>query len=149
MAGGGRPRLPGRVHGRRIVRIQFRRLRDPHVHAARRRSSLRSPTAARAGGRGGMTLSPPRARALLQAMRGGRVLVLGDAMLDPFLWGKAARLSPEAPVPVVEIASETFHLGGAANVAGNVRALGGQAVVAGGIGDDGAGLRLRAALVEG
>jgi len=69
-----------------------------------------------------MTLSPARARALLAAMRGGRVLVLGDVMLDQFLWGKVARISPEAPVPVVEITAETFHLGGAANVAGNVRA---------------------------
>ncbi len=46
-----------------------------------------------------MTLSPARARALLAAMRGGRVLVLGDVMLDQFLWGKVARISPEAPVP--------------------------------------------------
>jgi D-beta-D-heptose 7-phosphate kinase/D-beta-D-heptose 1-phosphate adenosyltransferase len=100
------------------------------------------------GGRSGMTLSPARARALLKAMRGGRVLVLGDVMLDQFLWGKVARISPEAPVPVVEIASETFHLGGAANVAGNVRALGGQAVVAGIIGDDASGVRVRTALAE-
>jgi D-beta-D-heptose 7-phosphate kinase/D-beta-D-heptose 1-phosphate adenosyltransferase len=95
-----------------------------------------------------MTLSPSRARALLKAMRGGRVLVLGDVMLDQFLWGKVARISPEAPVPVVEVASETFHLGGAANVAGNVRALGGQAVVAGIVGDDASGLRVRTALAE-
>jgi D-beta-D-heptose 7-phosphate kinase/D-beta-D-heptose 1-phosphate adenosyltransferase len=95
-----------------------------------------------------MTLSSRRARALLQAMRGRRVLVLGDVMLDQFLWGKVARISPEAPVPVVEIASETFHLGGAANVAGNVRALGGEAVVAGVIGDDPAGARVRSALAE-
>jgi D-beta-D-heptose 7-phosphate kinase/D-beta-D-heptose 1-phosphate adenosyltransferase len=95
-----------------------------------------------------MTLSPSRARSLLKAMRGGRVLVLGDVMLDQFLWGRVARISPEAPVPVVEIASETFHLGGAANVAGNVRALGGQAVVAGIIGDDAPGLRVRTALAE-
>ena len=55
-------------------------------------------------------------------------------MLDEFLWGQVARISPEAPVPVVEIARQSFHLGGAANVAGNVRALGGQAVVAGVVG---------------
>jgi D-beta-D-heptose 7-phosphate kinase/D-beta-D-heptose 1-phosphate adenosyltransferase len=81
-------------------------------------------------------------------MRGRRVLVLGDVMLDQFLWGRVARISPEAPVPVVEISSETFHLGGAANVAGNVRALGGQAVVAGVVGDDAAGVRVRRALAE-
>ena len=95
-----------------------------------------------------MTLSPRRARALLRAMRGRRVLVLGDVMLDQFLWGRVARISPEAPVPVVEITSETFHLGGAANVAGNVRALGGEAVVAGVVGDDPAGARVRAALAQ-
>lgn len=95
-----------------------------------------------------MTLSAARTRSLLKAMRGRRVLVLGDVMLDQFLWGRVARLSPEAPVPVVEIASETFHLGGAANVAANVRALGGEAVVAGVVGDDDPGGRLRAALAE-
>ena len=52
-----------------------------------------------------MSLSPARTRALLRAMRGRRVLVLGDVMLDQFLWGKVARISPEAPVPVVEVAS--------------------------------------------
>jgi D-beta-D-heptose 7-phosphate kinase/D-beta-D-heptose 1-phosphate adenosyltransferase len=96
-----------------------------------------------------VSLAPRRARALLHAMRGRRVLVLGDVMLDQFLWGRVARISPEAPVPVVEISSETFHLGGAANVAGNVRALGGEAVVAGVVGDDPAGVRVRRALAEG
>ncbi len=95
-----------------------------------------------------MTSSAPGARALLRKMRGRRVLVLGDVMLDQFLWGKVTRISPEAPVPVVEIASETFHLGGAANVAANVRALGGEAIVAGIVGDDSAGARVRAALAE-
>jgi D-glycero-beta-D-manno-heptose-7-phosphate kinase len=95
-----------------------------------------------------MSLAPRRARALLRAMRGRRVLVVGDVMLDQFLWGRVARISPEAPVPVVEISSETFHLGGAANVAGNVRALGGRAVVAGVVGGDDAAARVRAALAE-
>jgi rfaE bifunctional protein kinase chain/domain len=93
-----------------------------------------------------MSLRPARARALLRSMRGQRVLVIGDVMLDQFLWGHVARISPEAPVPVVEIASESFHLGGAANVAGNLRALGGAAVVAGIVGDDDAGARVRSAL---
>jgi D-beta-D-heptose 7-phosphate kinase/D-beta-D-heptose 1-phosphate adenosyltransferase len=95
-----------------------------------------------------MSLAARRARALLEAMRGRRVLVVGDVMLDQFLWGRVARISPEAPVPVVEIASETFHLGGAANVAAGVRALGGEAVVAGVVGDDPAGTRVRTALGE-
>jgi D-beta-D-heptose 7-phosphate kinase/D-beta-D-heptose 1-phosphate adenosyltransferase len=79
-------------------------------------------------------------------MKGRRVLVVGDVMLDEFLWGRVARISPEAPVPVVEITSESFHLGGAANVAANVRSLGGQAVVAGLVGPDLTGDKLRQAL---
>jgi D-beta-D-heptose 7-phosphate kinase/D-beta-D-heptose 1-phosphate adenosyltransferase len=79
-------------------------------------------------------------------MKKRRVLVVGDVMLDEFLWGRVARISPEAPVPVVEITAQTFHLGGAANVASNVRSLGGQAAVAGVVGNDDAGRRLREAL---
>ena len=81
-------------------------------------------------------MTPPRARTLLRAMAGRRVLVLGDVMLDEFVWGRVARISPEAPVPVVEVTRESVHLGGAANVAANVRALGGQAVLCGVVGDD-------------
>jgi D-beta-D-heptose 7-phosphate kinase/D-beta-D-heptose 1-phosphate adenosyltransferase len=79
-------------------------------------------------------------------MRGARVAVLGDVMLDEFLWGKVARISPEAPVPVVEVERQSFHLGGAANVAGNLRALGGSAVLLGVVGKDAAADRLREAL---
>jgi D-glycero-beta-D-manno-heptose-7-phosphate kinase len=93
-------------------------------------------------------LTRKRAERLLGAMRGRRVLVVGDVMLDEFLWGRVARISPEAPVPVVEITSQTFHLGGAANVACNVRSLGGLAAVAGVVGRDAAGERLRDALVR-
>ena len=74
------------------------------------------------------------------------MLVLGDVMLDEFLWGKVARISPEAPVPVVEVEDQSFHLGGAGNVATNVRSLGGAAILAGVIGDDPAGERVRSAL---
>jgi D-beta-D-heptose 7-phosphate kinase/D-beta-D-heptose 1-phosphate adenosyltransferase len=81
-------------------------------------------------------------------MRGRRVLVLGDVMLDEFLWGRVARISPEAPVPVVEVTRESYLLGGAGNVAGNVRSLGGEAVVAGVVGRDAAGERLREALAR-
>ena len=95
------------------------------------------------------TLTRARAGRLLAAMAARRVLVVGDVMLDEFLWGRVARISPEAPVPVVEITAQTFHLGGAANVARNVRSLGGQASVAGVVGGDDAGRRLREALVRG
>lgn len=89
------------------------------------------------------TLTLTRSRSLLRAMRGRRVLVLGDVMLDEFLWGKVARISPEAPVPVVEIQRESFHVGGAGNVARNVRSLLGEAVLVGVVGRDAAALRLR------
>jgi D-glycero-beta-D-manno-heptose-7-phosphate kinase len=83
---------------------------------------------------------------LLKQLRGRRVLVAGDVMLDEFLWGSVSRISPEAPVPVVKVSRQSFHLGGAGNVAGNVRALGGEAVVVGVVGRDPAGERVREAL---
>jgi len=57
------------------------------------------------------------------------VLVVGDAMVDKFIWGKVSRISPEAPVPVVEVTKETATLGGAGNVASNITALGGKAYI--------------------
>jgi D-beta-D-heptose 7-phosphate kinase/D-beta-D-heptose 1-phosphate adenosyltransferase len=75
-----------------------------------------------------------------------RIVVLGDVMLDEFVWGDVTRISPEAPVPVVDIRRESVHLGGAANVLANIVALGAQACVVGVVGDDTAGGRLRASL---
>jgi D-beta-D-heptose 7-phosphate kinase/D-beta-D-heptose 1-phosphate adenosyltransferase len=80
-------------------------------------------------------------------MRGRRVFVLGDVMLDEFVWGSVSRISPEAPVPVVRVTGQSFHLGGAGNVAANLRSLGGKAVLAGAVGRDAAGERVREALV--
>ncbi len=71
-----------------------------------------------------------------------RILVVGDLMLDVFIWGEVNRISPEAPVPVVEVAEETRLLGGAANVVNNVAALGAAASIAGVIGNDEAGREL-------
>ncbi len=82
------------------------------------------------------TLSRARLKHLLDAARSARVLVIGDVMLDEFVWGKVHRISPEAPVPVVWVQSESFMPGGAANVASNIRALGGQAVSLGVVGSD-------------
>jgi D-glycero-beta-D-manno-heptose-7-phosphate kinase len=93
-------------------------------------------------------LSPARARALFKKMRGRRVIVLGDVMLDEFLWGSVVRISPEAPVPVVEVTRQSYHLGGAGNVAANVCALGGTAVLAGIVGADAAAERVRESLGE-
>lgn len=64
------------------------------------------------------------------------VLVIGDLILDHYVWGRVTRVSPEAPVPVVEITREDFHLGGAANVVNNVRSLGSRVYVAGAVGSD-------------
>ena len=80
---------------------------------------------------------------------GGRsVLVIGDAMLDHFVVGRVERISPEAPVPVVTFDAEEYRLGGAANVAHNVRAMGAGVEMVGLIGPDPEGARLRAALEE-
>jgi len=79
-------------------------------------------------------------------MRDCRIVVLGDVMLDEFIWGDVSRISPEAPVPVVEIKRESTHLGGAANVMANLLALGAQACVIGVVGEDAAAEKLRASL---
>lgn len=68
-----------------------------------------------------------------------RILVIGDVMLDQFIWGRVGRISPEAPVPVVEVDQETYMLGGAANVVHNLAALGCRTLVCGLVGDDEAG----------
>src|SRR5216110_3189073 len=93
-------------------------------------------------------LSATRARALMRGMRGRRALVLGDVMLDEFIWGRVGRISPEAPVPVVEVTGESFHVGGAGNVARNVRSLGGEAVLVGVVGRDRAAQRLEEELAQ-
>ncbi|MFH0810299.1 MAG: D-glycero-beta-D-manno-heptose-7-phosphate kinase [Pseudomonadota bacterium] len=76
------------------------------------------------------------------------ILVVGDVMLDHFIRGSVSRISPEAPVPVVEVADETFKPGGAANVASNLLALGAKVALCGLIGRDGTGERLRGLLTE-
>jgi len=83
---------------------------------------------------------------LTRAFCDRKIVVLGDVMLDEFVWGDVSRISPEAPVPVVEIRRESVHLGGAANVLANLVALGAQACVVGVVGKDTAGERLRASL---
>lgn len=75
-----------------------------------------------------------------------RVLVVGDLMLDRFVWGSVRRISPEAPVPVVHVQEEDMRPGGAGNVVTNVAALGGRVGVVGVVGSDAAGARLATAL---
>ena len=75
-------------------------------------------------------------QALVDRFAGRRLLVLGDLMLDHYLWGRCERISPEAPVPVVEVQKESSSLGGAGNVAANLTALGAEPVLVGLVGED-------------
>src|ERR1035438_8008470 len=88
-------------------------------------------------------LSCSRARQILSAASKTRVLVLGDVMLDQFIWGGVSRISPEAPVPVVDFERESFMPGGAANVARNLTALNVPTELLGVIGHDDAANRLK------
>lgn len=82
-------------------------------------------------------------RSRISRFSGRRVAVLGDVMLDRYLWGHVERISPEAPVPVVEIERETTSLGGAGNVAVNLSSLGAQPVLIAAVGEDAIGAELR------
>jgi rfaE bifunctional protein kinase chain/domain len=84
----------------------------------------------------------------LERLPGVRVLTIGDLMLDEYVWGRVSRISPEAPVPVVEVEGRSHVPGGAANVASGVVALGGTASLGGVVGDDEHGRQLREALAE-
>ncbi len=88
-------------------------------------------------------LTKNRVTEILRALRERNVVVLGDVMLDEFVWGDVTRISPEAPVPVVDVRRESIHLGGAANVLANLIALGARGSVVGVVGNDDAGKRLR------
>jgi D-glycero-beta-D-manno-heptose-7-phosphate kinase len=88
-------------------------------------------------------LTVSRVRKLLEAARQTRILVLGDVMLDQFLWGRVARISPEAPVPVVEFERESFMPGGAANVARNLADLDAPTDLFGVVGQDDAAKKLK------
>src|SRR5919112_1548151 len=91
-------------------------------------------------------ITPERAAELAARARERTVLVFGDVMLDEFVWGDVTRISPEAPVPVVDIKRESVRLGGAANVLANLRALGLCASIVGVVGADRAAERVRAEL---
>jgi len=94
------------------------------------------------------TLGAARVRALLAAAACRRILVVGDVMLDQFVWGEVSRISPEAPVPVIDFERESFMPGGAANVARNLTALGVQTELFSVVGRDDPGARLRRLLEE-
>ncbi len=92
--------------------------------------------------------SENRLKAIFENFAGKKVLVLGDLMLDRYLWGEVSRISPEAPVPVVEITREFSRLGGAANVGNNIRSLGGTPFLVGVIGQDNMGKEVLTLLQE-
>jgi D-beta-D-heptose 7-phosphate kinase/D-beta-D-heptose 1-phosphate adenosyltransferase len=89
-----------------------------------------------------MRLTTETAKSILDSIQDQRVLVLGDVMLDEYIFGEVSRISPEAPVPIVRITGERWTLGGAANVASNLKALGADPLLVGVIGNDEAGARV-------
>jgi rfaE bifunctional protein kinase chain/domain len=98
-----------------------------------------------------MTHPPPLSRdrllLLIDRMKSSRVVVIGDIMIDRYLYGDTDRLSPEAPVPVVTVRDRTAKLGGAANVAANVASMGASCLLVGTVGDDADGAAIRQELV--
>jgi D-beta-D-heptose 7-phosphate kinase/D-beta-D-heptose 1-phosphate adenosyltransferase len=94
------------------------------------------------------TIKKKRAEQILTTASERRIVVLGDVMLDEFIWGDVSRISPEAPVPVVDVKRESTHLGGAANVLANLLSLGADGCVVGIIGNDYAADRIRLSLKE-
>jgi rfaE bifunctional protein kinase chain/domain len=95
-----------------------------------------------------VTFTHSRLQTLFENLAGKRVAVVGDLMLDRYFWGSVARISPEAPVPVVEVESESTRLGGAANVANNIASLGGTPVLVGVVGQDDSGRALTSIVAE-
>jgi rfaE bifunctional protein kinase chain/domain len=89
-----------------------------------------------------------RVETIFAAFPSKTILLVGDVMLDAFIWGKVARISPEAPVPVVEILRETHRLGGSTNVAANISALGGVPIPIGVVGRDTAAQHIEELLLE-
>ncbi len=86
--------------------------------------------------------------AIFRRFKESAVLVVGDIILDEFIWGKVDRISPEAPVPVVMVKNETQLLGGAANVVNNIRSLGGKVSLSGLVGGDERGRKILNILEE-
>lgn len=84
-----------------------------------------------------------RLKRTVDSFSSSSVLVVGDIMLDQFVWGEVSRISPEAPVPVVNVQKETFLLGGAANVANNLRSLGAGTMLSGIVGEDSFGEKIQ------
>src|SRR5579864_6235423 len=93
-------------------------------------------------------LSQTKLESLSNAFSKARIAVIGDLMLDRYLFGTVSRLSPEAPVPILDIYKDEWRLGGAANVANNIHTLGSNALLIGVVGDDSKGSRIRKMLED-
>jgi D-beta-D-heptose 7-phosphate kinase/D-beta-D-heptose 1-phosphate adenosyltransferase len=87
-------------------------------------------------------ISSRKLTSLLRRFSSTKILVLGDLILDHYIWGTVNRISPEAPVPVVQVSSESYRMGGAANVYHNILTLGGQVELCGVLGHDAEGKRM-------
>ena len=85
-----------------------------------------------------VNITSSRLEAIQNGFANKRIAVVGDLMLDRYFWGTVSRISPEAPVPIVEVDEESTRLGGAANVANNIASLGGIPLLIGVVGKDGA-----------
>lgn len=95
-----------------------------------------------------ISISVYRFRDLIRHVKGMRFAIIGDIMLDRYLWGSVNRISPEAPVPIVDIESESSRLGGAANVANNIEALGATPFLIGVVGSDSPGQTIKQLMEE-
>jgi rfaE bifunctional protein kinase chain/domain len=93
-------------------------------------------------------LTAERVEEIVRNLQGKTIAVIGDLMLDRYFWGSVSRISPEAPVPVIDIEHETFHPGGAANVAHNLRSLGISPILCGVVGRDREGEILRNSAID-
>ncbi len=93
-------------------------------------------------------LTKKRALEIISNFSRSGVLVVGDVMVDHFIWGNVSRISPEAPVPVVDVQKDSILLGGCANVLNNIYAMGGKAYIAGVIGSDNIGKQMLSELRE-
>ena len=89
-----------------------------------------------------MSIKPERIEKIIANIGKAKILILGDIMLDEYLYGDVGRISPEAPVPVVDIKEERLKLGGAANVANNISTLGDEPILLGTVGEDDASIKL-------
>lgn len=95
-----------------------------------------------------VNFTPERVDALMNAGTGRRIMVVGDLMIDRYLWGHVSRISPEAPVPIINIADEEIRFGGAANVVNNLIELRAVPVLVGTVGDDSWGSVFRDMLAQ-